>query len=107
MFDASYRKTIPNLTAWFEGLIAHKNITARIGGIKLVSKALKAWDPNAVEEEEVEEKKADDDDLDLFGDDNKEDAAAAKAIADKMKADAKENTKAPKKSRHCYVISYA
>jgi hypothetical protein len=25
----------------------HKNITARIGGIKLVSKALKAWDPNA------------------------------------------------------------
>lgn len=82
------------MTAWFEGIILHKNIIARIGGIKLVAKAMKAWDPNA--KEEVEEIKADDEDLDLFGDDNEEDAAAAKAIADKMKVDAK--AKAPKKA---------
>lgn len=42
------------------------------------------------------EVKKDDDDLDLFGDDNENDAADAKAIAEKMKTDLK--AKAPKKA---------
>jgi hypothetical protein len=37
--------------------------------------------------EAKKEAKKDDEDLDLFGDDNEEDAAAAKALAEKMKAD--------------------
>jgi hypothetical protein len=38
-------------------------------------------------DEAKKEAKKDDEDLDLFGDDNEEDAAAAKALAEKMKAD--------------------
>ena len=45
------------------------------------------------EEPKKETKKADDDDMDLFGDDNEEDAAAAKAAAEKAKASKKEKPK--------------
>ena len=91
VFDGAVRKTVPNLTSWFERCIALPSFVKAMGNIKLTEKALKAWDPNADPEDDVEEApaKADDDEMDLFGDDDEDDvaaAAAAKASAEAAKA---------------------
>jgi glutathione S-transferase/translation elongation factor EF-1beta len=82
VFDAGFRKSIPNLTAWFERCVGLPSFIKALGHVKMTNKAMKAWDPNAPVEavEEVkaptpaaaETNKADDDDLDLFGDDDED-----------------------------------
>jgi hypothetical protein len=54
VFEPGYRKQIANLTQWFEKVIAHEKIVARLGKVKLAKKTLK---PHAYVEEKKEEKK--------------------------------------------------
>jgi len=93
VFDAGFRKAMPNLTSWFERFCQEPTIIKRFGHIKSCKKAMKAGAAgppgNAKPTPKKEEAKpvaAVDDDLDLFGDDNEEDAAAAKAVGEKAKA---------------------
>lgn len=94
IFDAGFRKAMPNLSAWFEKVTHEPSFVKRFGHVKACKKSLKpgaggppggkpAGQPKA---EAKKEEKAADDDLDLFGDDDEADAAAAKAVAEKAKA---------------------
>jgi hypothetical protein len=75
------------LTAWFQRISALPQFVKCFGSIKLVSKAFKAFDPNAKPEEEIVPTKKDDDMDDLFGDDDGDaEAAAAAAKAAKEQA---------------------
>jgi len=47
LFDAGYRKAIPNATEWFEKIISLPAVIKTCGYIKLSDKAFKAFDPNA------------------------------------------------------------
>lgn len=98
ILDAGFRKAMPNLTAWFERWAAEPAIVRRFGHIHSCAKALKPVagvdKPVTVKAAPAKEAAKADDDLDLFGDDNEEDAEAAKAAI----AAAKEKAKAkPKK----------
>ena len=89
VFDGGFRKGMANLSGWFERCIAQPAFVATCGNIKLVEKALKAFDPKtapAPKKEVKQEAKKEEapaeagDDLDLFGDDDNEaDAEEAKA----------------------------
>ena len=82
------RAGLKNLTAWFQRISVLPQFVKCFGTIKLVSKAFKAFDPNAKPEvEEVVPTKKDDDMDDLFGDDDGDaEAAAAAAKAAKEQA---------------------
>lgn len=103
VFDGGFRKGMANITAWFNRCMSTPEFVMHLGHIKSTEKGFKQWDPTtaakAAPAKKVEAKKeaakADDDDLDLFGDDNEEDAAAAKEVADKAKK-AKEGKKEKK-----------
>ena len=90
-----------DLGSWFDRFVALPEVIKSAGSIKACSKAMKQADPNAKPAAKAAPAKkeakpaADDDDLDLFGDDNEEDAAAAKAVADAAKK-AKEGKKEKK-----------
>jgi hypothetical protein len=77
VFDEGFRKAMPNLSKWFMNFVAHPSIVKTFGNIKPCAKAMKPFDPTSKDEDE--------DDLDLFGDDNEEDAAEAKKAAEKAK----------------------
>jgi len=85
---------MPNLAAWFNRCMENPAFVRHLGHIKSCEKAFKAWDgkvvaaptPAAAAPKKEEKKAAADDDMDLFGDDNEEDAEAAKAVAEKAKA---------------------
>lgn len=108
LFDAGYRKAIPNATEWFEKIVSLPAVIKTIGYIKLSDKAFKAFDPNAKVEpikeqapaqakggkkekggakgkqnKPKEEEEVDMDDL--FGDDDADDGKAAKEAAAKAK----------------------
>lgn len=93
IFDAGFRKAMPNMTKWFESIIALPAFVKRFGVIKSCAKALKPFDYKA---SAGKASKADDDELDLFGDDDEEDAEAAKKAAAAAKDKAKGGKK-PKK----------
>lgn len=94
IFDAGFRKAMPNLAKWFESITSTPAFVKRFGIIKPCAKALKPFDGSSTPAAK-EAPKADDDDLDLFGDDNEEDAEAAKKAA----AAAKEKAKGGKKEK--------
>ena len=94
VFDAGFRKGIPNLTKWFENFAKDKNVVKRFGNIKCCAQAInkpagKGGKPQkeAPAKKEKPAKKKDDDMDDLFGSDDDGDAAAAAAAA-KAKAQA-------------------
>ena len=101
--DTSFRKTIPNVSEWFERCVGLPSFVRRVGYVKLADKALKAFDPKAKpeavkaapakKEEPKAKAEAADDDFDLFGDDDGEDAEAAKKAAEAAKAKAKKKKK--------------
>ena len=93
IFDAGFRKAMPNMAKWFETITATPSFVKRFGIIKACAKALKPFDGSAAPAKK-EAAKTDDDDLDLFGDDNEDDSEAAKKIAAAAKA---KGTKKPKK----------
>ena len=76
------------MTAWFQRISALPQFVKCFGAIKLVSKAFKAFDPNAKPEDEVAPAKGGDDMDDLFGDDDGADAEAAAAAAKAAKEQA-------------------
>jgi elongation factor 1-beta len=93
--------THPHVFAWFslvnkfsDSIRASWGDAAPAGGAdKKGGKQAKGGKKGAAAKEAP---KADDDDLDLFGDDNEEDAAAAKEASAKIKADAKKVKKVVK-----------
>jgi hypothetical protein len=93
IFDAGFRKAMPNMAKWFETITATPSFVKRFGIIKACAKALKPFDGSAAPAKKAAAK-ADDDDLDLFGDDDGDDGEAAKKIAAAAKA---KGTKKPKK----------
>lgn len=108
VLDSGFRKSMPNVTKWFQAFAANSSVIASCGMIKCADKCIKppcaAGDSQESaakkggKKEKVETKKAaKEDDLDdLFGDDDVEDENAAKEIAAKAKAKAAE-AKKPKK----------
>jgi translation elongation factor EF-1beta len=96
MFDAGFRKAMPNLTKWFESIISTPAFVKRFGVIKSCAKAMKPFDDSPPEFVVSVLAKTDEDELDLFGDDNEDDAKAAKKVAAAAKGKAKEGAK-PKK----------
>lgn len=79
MFDAGFRKAMPNLTKWFESVTSIPAFVKNFGVIKTCAKAMKPFDGSSAP---VAAKAAQaDDELDLFGDDNEDDAEAAKKAA--------------------------
>ena len=101
LFDAGFRKGIPNLTKWFESFAKDKKVSKRFGNIKCCAQALKlageGGQKGGAGKKEAPKKaaKKDDDMDDLFGDDSDDGAAAAAAAAAKAKAVA---GKKPKKA---------
>ena len=96
MFDAGFRKAMPNLAKWFETITSTPAFVKRFGVIKSCAKAMKPFDASATPAAKNAPAKADDD-LDLFGDDNEEDAEAAKKAAAAAKEKAKGGAKKEKK----------
>ena len=98
--DAGFRKAMPNLSKWFVKFTSDKAIVKRFGKIKACEKALKPADASAfggkVENpfSAAAPKKGDTiDEDDLFGDDDKGDAEAAKKAAAKAKPGKKKEKK--------------
>jgi glutathione S-transferase len=85
IFDAGFRKAMPNLAKWFETITSAPAFVKRFGNIKSCAKALKPSEASAPAGKAA----AKDDDLDLFGDDDEEDAEAAKKAAAAAKEAAK------------------
>jgi len=79
VFDAGFRKAMPNLAKWFESIISAPAYVKRFGVIKACAKALKPFDGSAPAAKATPAKA--DDDLDLFGDDDGDAEAAKKAAA--------------------------
>ena len=84
VFDAGFRKAMPNISEWFERCMGLPSFVRRLGYVKMVEKAFKAWDPKAKPEPvqapapaKVEKPKEEDDDLDLFGDDDDDNGVEA------------------------------
>lgn len=101
VFDAGYRRAIPNLTDWFERIMSLPSVIRRMGHVRMTEKPFKAFDKNAKPEpvkaaagKKTPAAKKDDevDEDDLFGDDD-DDAEAAKKAAMAAKAGAKKKKK--------------
>ena len=106
LYDAGYRKAIPNATEWFERISSLPSFVKYCAYVKLVDKPFKPFDgksePTKQEAPAKQEakggkkdkggkKKEEEVDMDdLFGDDDDEDA---KAVAEKIKADQKKKKK--------------
>jgi glutathione S-transferase len=74
IFDAGFRKAMPNLTKWFESITSTPAFVKRFGVIKACAKALKPFDATASTGAKKAPAKADDDDLDLFGEEDEDEA---------------------------------
>jgi len=95
VLDAAFRKSMPDVSEWFERVVGLPSFVRRCGYMRMTKKAVKAFNPNATPEElaaDVEEPAAEEDDLDLFGDDEPApvvEMSAGKKKAMEMKAKAK------------------
>jgi len=96
LFDAGFRKAMPNLAKWFETISSTPAFVKRFGVIKSCAKALKPFDGSASAGEKKAPAKAGDDDLDLFGEVDEDEAQAARFAAVAAKEAAKGGKK-PKK----------
>jgi translation elongation factor EF-1beta len=101
IFDPGFRKAMPNLTKWFDRFCMDPFVKRRYGVIMPCMKVMKppgaetkSAAPAKKAKKEVAEVKLDvDEDLDLFGDDNEDDAAAAKEAIAKAKSQPKKAKK--------------
>mgnify|MGYP000940161820 CR=1 FL=1 len=96
IFDAGFRKAMPNLAKWFARFTESKEVQKRFGVIKPCVKALKVEEGKAQKppaKKEAPAKKADDDMDDLFGSDDDDDAAAKAAAAAAKAAKASKDKK--------------
>uniref|UniRef100_A0A7S3J052 GST C-terminal domain-containing protein n=1 Tax=Strombidium inclinatum TaxID=197538 RepID=A0A7S3J052_9SPIT len=91
VFDSGFRKAIPNLTRWFQGMTQHPTVLKFYGIVKMCDKALKPVSIKDTAKPIEPAKPAQEDDMDdLFGDDDDEETlAAAKKAAEAAKEKAK------------------
>jgi elongation factor 1-beta len=109
VLDAAFRKSMPDVSEWFERVVGLPSFVRRCGYMRMTKKAVRAYNPNATPEElaaDIEEVPEAEDDLDLFGDD--EPAAPVEMSAGKKKAmemKAKAKADADKKKNKPKVIA--
>ena len=107
VLDAGFRKGMPHVSEYFERCVGLPSFVRRLGYVKVVEKAMKAFDPNAKPEpvkaapaasakggKKAAKKEEPEDDLDdLFGDDDEDAAEAAKKVAAAAKEKGKKKVK--------------
>jgi len=91
VLDAAFRKSVPDLTEWFERVVGLPSFVRRCGYTRMTKNAVRHFDPNAKQEELAAEEPADELD-DLFAEEvevKPKVKSAGQLKAEEMKAKAK------------------